>query len=274
VPYSATDYWSELHERDDLSTVGQSGLPPAINAWLYRILARNLRSFVRRQRLVTPPPDRIFEVGSGTGEWIPFWRAQGVARIDGCDLVPIAVDRLNARYGSTGRFQVAEIGRPGPTDLPIDRRYPLVTIMNVLLHVTDDDRFERALHQVAELVEPGGALLLVEPILRDPTFSRPFDPAMTSRARPLDAYAAPLQAAGLDLVALEAATVLGNNPIEAGSPAAFHRYQRVWRWVARRTKAKPATARWIGPLLSAGDRLALRTGAAPSSKIAFFKRPA
>ena len=45
MPYSATDYWSNLHTRDDLSAVGQSGLPPAINVWLYRILARNLRGF-------------------------------------------------------------------------------------------------------------------------------------------------------------------------------------------------------------------------------------
>ena len=274
MPYSAIDYWSELHTRDDLTTVGQSGLPPEINRWLYRILARNLRAFVRRERLSPPPPERIFEVGSGTGEWIPFWRDLGVARIDGCDLVPAAVERLNMRWGDTGRFHVAEIGRPGPTDLPTDERYPLVTIMNVLLHVTDDERFERALRQVAELVEPGGSLLLVEPILRDPSFARPFDPGTTSRARPLDAYAGPLRSVGLDLVAMQAATVLANNPIEAGSPAAFRRYQKVWRWAARRTKANPAAARWIGPLLSGGDRVALRTGAAPSSKIALFTRPA
>lgn len=274
MSYSPTDYWAELHRRDDLSAVGQSGLPTEINRWLYRILGRNLRAFLGRNGLLAPPPAAIFDIGAGTGEWVPFWRNLGVATIDGCDLVPEAVDRLNARFGATGRFVQATLGDPAGTNLPTDRRYPLVTILNVLLHVTDDERFAEALRQVAALVEPGGALLMVEPILSDERFARPFDPKMASRARPIATYASPLEAAGLRLVDLRPATVLANNPIEAGSPQAFGRYQRVWRSVARRTKRNPAAARWIGPLLSVADRVAMRTGAAPTSKIALFRRPA
>lgn len=273
MPYSASDYWSELHQRDDLSAVGQSALPPEINSWLYRILARNLRGLGRRQGLLSTAPSRMFDAGSGTGAWIPFWREIGVARIDGCDLVPAAVARLTERYGMTGRFCVAELGAPHGAGLPTDARYPLVTVLNVLLHITDDERFARAIGQLAELVEPGGTLLLVEPILRNPAFARPYDPAMASRARPIAGYVDACRTAGLEFVDLFAATVLANNPIEAASPAAFHRYQKVWRWIARRTKKSPSSARWIGPLLSAADWVAMRTNAAPSSKVAIFRRP-
>jgi SAM-dependent methyltransferase len=274
VSYSPSDYWAELHRRDDLSAVGQSGLPTEINRWLYRILARNLRAFLRRHELLRPPPERVFDVGAGTGEWIPFWRSLGVGTIDGCDLVPDAVDRLNDRFGETGEFRQATLGNAGSAQLADGRTYPLVAILNVLLHVTADDQFARALGQAAALVEPGGVLLLVEPILADSTFARPYDAAAASRARPLETYAAPLCESGLELVEMAPATVLANNPIEAGSPAAFRRYQRLWRWVARRTKRNPPSARWIGPLLSVADRLALMTGAAPTSKIALFRRPA
>jgi SAM-dependent methyltransferase len=274
MPYSANDYWSELHRRADVSAVGQSGLPIEINRWLYRILARNLRAYVRRHGLVSPAPARLFEVGSGTGEWIPFWRDLGVARIDGCDLVPAAVERLTEQFGDRGRFYVAELGAPTGSGLPADLHYPLVTICNVLLHITDDEHFVRALAQIADLVEPGGSLLLVEPMLLDPSYARPFVPTAASRARPVDAYAGPLMAAGLERIDLAAAMVLANNPIEAGSPAALRRYQRVWRWVAQRTKRSPGSARWIGPLLAAGDRIALLSRAAPTSKIALFRRPA
>ena len=41
MSYQASEYWGDLHQRDDTSAVGQSGLPAAFNAWLYRILARN-----------------------------------------------------------------------------------------------------------------------------------------------------------------------------------------------------------------------------------------
>jgi SAM-dependent methyltransferase len=272
MSYQASEYWGELHERDDMSSVGQSGLPAAMNAWLYRILARNLRSGLRRHGVLDPAPGRMFEVGSGRGDWIEFWRQQGVTRIDGGDLVPRAVERLNERFGATGTFAVVEFGAGAPPLTP-EPAYPLVTVFNVLLHITDDERFERALGQVAALVEPGGRLVLVEPILFDPAFAKPYDPKAWSRARPLDAYERPLLAAGLERVSVSAAMVLANNPIEARSQAALRRYRRLWNWLAGRARRKPRSSRWLGPLLFVGDRIAMATGAAPSSKLAVYRRP-
>lgn len=272
MPYSPSDYWEQLHRRDDLSAVGQSALPAGINGWLYRTLARNHARFLRRHRLDRPLPGRVFDVGAGTGFWVAWWRERGVAPVDGCDLVAEAVDRLNARLGTErGRVRVADITDPaglGP------EAYDLVSCHNVLLHVTDDVLFGRALANVAALVAPGGSLVLTEPILIHPEYERPYDPDRHSRARALAAYREPLEAAGLRLDALEAATVLGNNPIEAGSPAALARFNRWWRFVARRSKEDPRSAAWLGRLIYHLDPLALRTGAAPSSKFAAFRRPA
>jgi hypothetical protein len=145
--------------------------------------------------------------------------------------------------------------------------------MNVLLHVTDDAAFERALGNLAALVGPGGRLVLVEPILLDPTYERPPTATQASRARAFATYRDPLLAAGLELVELRGALAMANNPIEAGSRAAYDRYLRWWRWVAKRAKASPRSIRWVGPLMLALDRLVLATGAAPSSKIVLFRRP-
>ena len=272
MPYDPDAYWRTLHERDDLSAVGQSALPVALNAWLYRALAGNVRRFVRRHRLDQPPPPRAFDVGSGTGFWVGFWHARGVWQVDGCDLVPAAVERLSARFGPRGdRFTVADIvDRSG---LPAEP-YPLVSVMNVLLHVTADDLFNRALANVARLVAPGGHLVLVEPILRDASYARPATADQHSRARPLAAYRDPLVAAGLELVDLAAAVALANNPVEAGSRAAYARYARWWRWVAAVAKRGPRRAAAVGMLVAAADRIAMATGVAPSSKIALFRRPA
>jgi hypothetical protein len=145
--------------------------------------------------------------------------------------------------------------------------------MNVLLHLTDDPAFGRALANIAALVAPGGRLLLVEPILLDATYERPVTATQTSRARSLAAYRDPLLAAGLELVDLRGAMAMANNPIEAGSRAAYDRYLRWWRWVAQRAKSSPRSIRWLGPLMLALDRVALAAGAAPSSKIVVFRRP-
>ncbi len=269
MPYDPQTYWSRLHARGNLSAVGQSGLPVRLNRVLYRILERRVRGYVRRHRLL--PAARAFDVGAGTGYWVAQWHALGAARVDGCDLVPDAVANLEALFGPHGdRFVVADIGSVAP-GLP-DERYELVSVMNVLLHLVDDAAFERALRAVAGLVAPGGHLLLVEPILFDPSFARPWSPDQASRARPLAAYRDPLVAAGLELVDVRGAVALANNPIEARSRARFARYERWWEWLRQRAKAGPLP-RWLAPAMLVGDRLALALGEAPSSKLALFRRP-
>jgi SAM-dependent methyltransferase len=268
--YEPHEYWSNLHARGDLSAVGQSGLPADINAWLYRALEHRVRGFVRRHDLL--PVDRAFDVGAGTGYWVNLWHGLGVPRVDGCDLVPDVTARLNAAHGPRGdHFVVSDVGAEDP-GLP-DERYGLVSVFNVLLHLVDDVPFERGLSNVARLVAPGGHLLLVEPILFDPAYERPRTPEQSSRARPLAAYREPLVAAGLELVDIRGAVALANNPMEAGSPRAFARYNRWWKWVVRRAKRRPGRAWWLGPLVVTADRLAVAAGAAPSSKIALFRRP-
>jgi len=271
MSYDPRDHWSRLHERGDLSSVGQSGLPAELNAWLYRALERRVRWFANRHRVLGGATS-VFDVGAGTGYWVRVWHDLGAPRVDGCDLVPEAVDRLNAAFGPLGdRFVASDIGATNP-GLP-GGPYDLVSIMNVLLHLTDDAAFERALGNLAGLVAPGGGLILVEPILLDPAYERPPTATQTSRARTFTAYRDPLLAAGLELVELRGAVAMANNPIAAGSRAAYDRYLRWWRWVARRAKASPRSVRWVGPLMLGLDRMMLATGAAPSSKIVLFRRP-
>jgi SAM-dependent methyltransferase len=272
MAYDPRDHWSRLHSRGDLSSVGQSGLPADLNTWLYRALERRLRWFVRRHRLFAGGTS-VFDVGAGTGYWVRVWHDLGAIRVDGCDLVPDAVERLEAEFGGRGdRFVTSDIGAEAP-GLP-DGPYDLVSVMNVLLHVTDDVAFRRALGNVAGLVRAGGSLVLVEPILLDPSYERPPTETQTSRARAFGAYQEPLLAAGLELIEVRGALAMANNPIEAGSRKAYDRYLRWWRWVARRAKTSPGSIRWIGPLMLQLDRVALATGAAPSSKIVLFRRPA
>lgn len=271
MSYDPRDHWARLHARGDLSSVGQSGLPADLNSWLYRALDRRVRWFLQRHSALDGV-STAFDVGAGTGYWVRVWHALGVPTVDGCDLVPGAVERLEAEFGARGdRFVAADIGAPD-AGLP-PGPYGLVSVMNVLLHLTDDEAFGRGLANIAALVAPGGRLVLVEPILLDPAYERPVSAAQTSRARVLAAYRDPLLAAGLELVELRGALAMANNPIEAGSRTAYDRYLRWWRWVARRAKSSPRSIRWLGPLMVALDRVALARGAAPSSKIVLFRRP-
>jgi len=269
-PYDPKAYWARLHEEGSLRSVGQSGLPIELNAWLYRALERNLRSFARRHGLTRPAPGRVYEVGAGTGYWTPFWHHLGAERVDGCDLAEAAVDRLRERFPG-GTFVAGDIAEPGV--IPADGSYDLVTVLNVLLHIMDEDRFALAARHIAAAVAPGGHVLLVEPALFLAESVRPLRPNASSMARPLERYREAFEAAGLAFVVAEASTTVANNPIEHGL-AHIGRFQWSWKTAVRNAKKGPRRAALVGRILAFADRPLMRTGAAPSGKILLFRRPA
>lgn len=272
--YSAKDYWRQLHEREGLSAVGQSALSDDMNTWIYRSIGRNVRRFVRRHELrPAAGADRMLEIGVGSGYWLPMWEQLGW-QVDGCDLTPTAVERLaTARPGQS--FWVADVGSEegvlAPSGGLAAESYDLVTALAVLLHVTQDDAFARALKNIAAAVRPGGRLLLMEPVLTRTETERPYHPERSSRARRLRSYRRPLRRLGLDLEAIEPATVLAANPIEPGRRVSLERYTAWWQRVQRTTE-KPGSIRWIGPTMYALDALAMRTGETPTAKLVLFRK--
>lgn len=271
APYVPSQYWRRLHTRGDLTAVGQSGLPVEINASLYATLARNLDRFLRRHDVRLEPPQSAFEVGAGTGYWLPHWRSLGAARVDGCDLVQEAADRLNASMApEQGRFHAMDISQ---RECTLGESHAFVAVLNVLLHIMDEERFDTALANVASLVAPGGWLFLAEPMLTHSGWERPPDVKASSRSRPADRYVRPLEDAGLRLVAIEAGTAVGSNPIEARSRLEYAAFRGWWMFMAGATRLAGWNSIWLGPIVLALDPLLLRLGAAPTTKFALFHRP-
>ncbi|HZZ33004.1 MAG TPA: hypothetical protein VFE10_13540, partial [Phenylobacterium sp.] len=169
-----------------------------------------------------------------------------------------------------GRFEAADLG----TDSLSFGTYDFVACMDVLLHLTDDAKFDHALATIAKLVAPRGRLLLKEPILYREKFERPYDPELSSRARPWRRYKEGLERAGLQVQAIEAATAIGNNPIEARARWSYFLWRAAWVAASAPPKIHPATAPWVGAVLYRLDPALMAAGAAPSSKYALFVRPA
>jgi SAM-dependent methyltransferase len=260
--YDPSEYWERLHARDGLDAVGQSGMPANFNRWLYLVTARRLDEFVRGHDL---RPNNALDVGSGTGYWVAWWADHGVRNVDGCDLVPVAVDRLRDRF--PGKFEVLDIGTAAPSGT-----YDMVSVLNVLLHITDDRRFRSALRNLAEAVRPGGYLLMVEPIQTGNGYRATYATGASSLARPASDYMEPLIDAGLEFVALEGATAIGADPIEASNRAAFASWRTAWRIAKLPPKLWPASGAISGWLVWKLDPMLLRIGFAPSSKILLMKK--
>ena len=252
-------YWEGQHERGGLRSVGQSGLSEGLNRWLYRTGKRTLTRFTRQVEL-----SRVFEAGAGTGYWTSYWLARGARKVDGCDLVPIAVERLSERFVGRGTFVVADLAAAYP---PLPDSYSTVTAMNVLLHIRDEDAFDRAAANLARLVDHGGHLLIADPVLLE----GPPVLADTSRTRPLNRYVDVMHEHGLELAAVAPTTVLGADPIEARG-SWERRVSRGW-WRLVKAADRRGLGRIAGIAIYLLDPIALRTGWAPTGKFLLFRRP-
>lgn len=153
--YDPAQYWSErLEARPGLRGTGHWRYSEGYNRWLYRRKGRVLRRALRG----ATPPARAFDVGSGTGWVIEQLQSLGVTP-DGSDIADAAVQKLSARYPAGDFFQLA-IGTdavPRPDDT-----YDVVTAMDVLYHVTDDDLWHAAVAELARVLRPGGRLVVTD----------------------------------------------------------------------------------------------------------------
>src|SRR5439155_5163406 len=126
---------------------------------------------------------------SGTGYYIDRWREAGAERIVGADIAPAAVERLRERYPEQS-FTELDIG--GPADELPEGSFDAVSAMDVLFHITDDERYGKALANLSALLRPDGVLVLTEnfPGAKGPR-------ARHQVSRPLEQFEAAAAAAGL-----------------------------------------------------------------------------
>lgn len=245
VGYDPLSYWSDMHRRADLSSVGQSAYSAAWNGWLYRAWQTTGRRFLERQGVSARS---VCEVGAGIGAWFPVWRSLGAEHITAIDLVDLDVPG--------DRVLQLDIGEPHDDIGTFDA----VAAMYILLHITDDARFQVALNNLVQLVAPGGWLIIADPMRLSVSLSQP--PVNESVVRPLEAYRFP----GLRLEALTAATIIAGDPVERRSFVA----RAAFGLASRVGSRLPGI---LGPAIAALDPwLVAHTDWMPSAKLALYRR--
>jgi SAM-dependent methyltransferase len=184
------------------------------------------------------------------------------------DFVEDSLQQVRSLAGPDDDLRVADIAAP---NVFADRQpYQLVSCMNVLLHVVDDDAFAVALANVASAVAPGGLLLLAEPAATTGLVVPPSQP-VSSRIRPLAGYVEPMATAGLELLALCPALSITGDPVEVRGAVARRAHRLWWRWVLRLDRI-PALRRPLGWIVEVVDEAAGRLGAAETGKLLLFRR--
>ena len=120
--------------------------------WWYRARREILADYLSREAAL-PAHARILEIGCGTGHNLPM--LAGFGEVDAIEIDPAARG-----------FAAERLGKPvGDAPLPsltgVERAaYDLVAVLDVVEHVEDD---VGALRGMAEVLKPGGAILVTVP---------------------------------------------------------------------------------------------------------------
>jgi SAM-dependent methyltransferase len=153
--YRPAEYWTNRLGRDfSLRGVGHVGYTERYNEWMYRQKRYALRRILQSRRGGV----RALVVGSGIGWVVNELLAVGYD-VAGCDISPLAVERLSARFPGRS-FAVHALGAGA---LPhADASFDVVTILDVTYHVVDDELWSRGLAELARVLRPGGHLVVID----------------------------------------------------------------------------------------------------------------
>jgi len=191
--YLPEEYWRNRFEEEfSLRTVGNLSLGFWYNRWLYKARIRALKNLLKEEKLDVKGKS-VLEIGVGSGYYIDFWKSEGISSLAGLDITEKSVSTLKTKYPEY-HFQQTDIA--GNIDL--DRKMDLITCMDVLYHLVDDNAFDRAISNIKDLSDKNAYIIISDFFLTNPT-----KPAFHEYHRTLGRYEETLSRNDFRLIRLE-----------------------------------------------------------------------
>ena len=277
MTYDKDNYWAGLHRdhADSLSAVGYPEMGRGFNEVTYGLRISAAEKILRRAGC---SPRSLLEGAVGVGAYAALWQKLEIKEWVGVDLSEGAIDRLRGRFPEATFAQVdLTRGDPPLQALLADRRFDLVTAIDVLYHIVDELDFVKALDSLARRVGDDGCLLL-----SDVFAARATRVAAHVLRRPLARYEEVLSPHGMQLVEREPVFAILGDPIGRGG---FHPadlgVRATWRLLSKLIRTVPGstrdlvgrvTARTLAPV----DELLRRNGYSRGTnlELALFRRAA
>lgn len=240
-------YWEHrLQESLDLKGTGYQQLGRAYNWWMYRLRRGMFLSTLRRIQ-AEPRNCRVLDVGAGVGFYVGLWESVGVERLMGIDIADVAVRYLRERYP---KYEFARLDISAQLPSKMERQFDLISVFDVLFHIVDDRKFERAVANLSNLLAPGGLLLLSDNFLHDRKES-----LSHQSSRSLQDYETALDGVGLAVLRRRPMFFLMNAPVDTTSRV----YSSIWKLAARVVSLHEAIGAVAGMLLYPLDWILVRT---------------
>jgi 2-polyprenyl-3-methyl-5-hydroxy-6-metoxy-1,4-benzoquinol methylase len=203
-------YWEgRLASNWGLQGVGYLGLGVRYNKWLYAVRREILRRHLSDLAIKLSDAN-VLDIGSGTGFWLEQWKSLGVRSLRGTDIAAVAVERLKKTFADLDvtQLDIAE----NLEDRGWGQSFEIVSAFDVLFHITDENRFRRAIENISSVLKLGGYLFFSENFVH--SAARRSDHQVS---RSLEEIESIVEKCGLRIIRRAPMFVLMNAPIDTSS---------------------------------------------------------
>lgn len=102
----------------------------------------------------------VFDLGSGAGHWIDFYRgALHASYVCGVDISNTCVEKLRAKYRQAHDVSILAADITDPS-FRLERRFDIVNAIGVVFHIVEDRLWMQALTNLRQLLADGGLMLV------------------------------------------------------------------------------------------------------------------
>lgn len=263
--FNPDDFWQKrLTKVEGLEGVGYARLGKAFNIWGYRVRKQAFYNILHPFAFKFNDAD-VLDIGSGTGFYIAIWNALQAKKVTGLDITEVSVENLKTKFPEHEFIQLDigdEIGKLKTTLGNKD----FISAMDVLFHIVDDQRFDRAVHNIASLLKPGGYFIYSDNFLKGETI-RTKHQVSRSKEYLFDLF----EKAGFELIAHKPFMILSNYPIDSKNKL-LHAY---WYLLENSTAIIKPLGHLYGALLFPIEKILLKqVKDSPSSEIVLLRKKA
>jgi SAM-dependent methyltransferase len=205
-------YWeNRLNENFGLHGTGFIGLGRQYNNWMYK-LRRKIFLRIMGSMDIDFSKAEVLDVGSGTGFYISRWKELGVKKINGTDITNIAVRNLKQKYVGEIFYELDITDDNDVATKLDDKKYDIISAFDVLYHVIDDKRYQKAIENIHGLLRPDGIFLISENFLHNGVVR-----GENQVSRSLSDIEKKLHMTGFDIIRRTPVFILMNYPIDSDS---------------------------------------------------------
>ena len=205
------EYWqNRLAANYSLDGTGFQTLGKQYNRWMYRIRNVIVKRVIQRMESDLNGKE-VFDIGSGTGFYIDMWIELGASGVRGSDITDVAVTNLRQKYPSNQFFKL-DIGQDELPDQLTSRKFDIISALDVLFHITDDERYQNAISNVNHLLRKDGIFVFSENFLHHDALRSPHQVS-----RQLVLIEKILQATGFKILERIPMFVIMNAPVDTNN---------------------------------------------------------